>query len=346
MTSYALALLGIVALLAKAHLTLSLSGSSALELAVAIAVLVWLVVWLAGQVLPRRLEALEVRGQELLLSTRWVGFRRRRRLQCEHLRHLELSPARSGEAPWTLALRMREGTRVCALSYSNEVEARAALAQLGRRLKVPVVVVVEKSELATSAEEIGRPLWERAEARTHALPERPGDTDLLLEEGDTGWTLRYPAASRGLRWALLALVLLPACLFVGGTWAMKAFAASRAAWLTWALLAALLCSVIYLLVIVQREFVARLAGARVELANGQVRFHSPEDKIAQVPLAAVESVEPSRWRGLPSIAVVTASEVLHIRDLFSAEERAWVRAVLVQAVITAQERQASALVVA
>ncbi len=76
------------------------------------------------------------------------------------------------------------------------------------------------------------------------------------------------------------------------------------------------------------------------MAEGEVRFYAADGKVARLPVAAVESVERGRWHGLPSVAVVTPKEIIHIRDLFAPEERAWVSEALAAAIISAQERRA------
>ncbi len=159
--------------------------SSAHELAAAAAAITWLLVWMRLRLQARRLEGLEISGAGLVLYGRGWGFRRRRVIAQDAIRHLELWPMASGEAPWTLGIRLREGVRVPALLCREESEARAALAQLGRRLAIPVVVVVEKTQVMTPLEEIGRPLCERVQPRARPrsrTPEGPG----LADRGERG----------------------------------------------------------------------------------------------------------------------------------------------------------------
>jgi len=309
------------------------------EVTAAALALAWLVAWLLLRFLPRRLAGLDLEDAALLVSRARAGLRARCLLPLPDVRHLELLAPRSREAPWTISAVLRTGRREPLLHYRREVEARAVLAQLGRRLALPLLVLAERTETPIPAEEIGLPLSARRGLPAAPPPPRPDDLDLLEETLEDRWTLSYPRTSRALRWVLLLLVLLPTAVFALLSSALRQYLHWPLAWVCWGLAAALLCATIYLLIVVREEMVARLSSARLEIAEGEVRFYRPDGKLERLPVASVETVELGRADGSPSVAVVTPQHVLHVRDLFTLDERPWVRATLTAAIVSAQQRQ-------
>ncbi len=235
------------------------------------------------------------------------------------------------------------------LRYRAEVSARAALRHLGSRLGRPIVVRCEGGEMRTEPEEIGLPLWQRvcreglprpAGQPPAAPPAAPRGTSLRISETDEGWELGYTTLAREVSGTLLGCAAVPVAITALSTALLVYRADLAAARLMWAVAAFLLASTTYLALALRDEFLARLAGTRVviprealrslgeggrvEIAEGEIRFHSPEGKIETVRLADIETIEPGRIGETATIAVVTPERVLHMAGLGQPEEREWV----------------------
>jgi len=90
--------------------------------------------------------------------------------------------------------------------------------------------------------------------------------------------------------------------------------------------------VIYLAVMLRGEIVGMLAGARVEIGEEELRFHTPEGKLESVPLDEIESIELGRSGHTPTIAVVAPTRVIHLHGLCAPEHREWVRAAIAEVI--------------
>jgi hypothetical protein len=199
-----------------------------------------------------------------------------------------------------------------------------------------LVVHVEEAETTIAPTEIGRSLRERlGMLPREEPPPHPHALDLVVEAGDGGWRLRYPRVARGVRWMLLAFALLPAGLFALTSWVVSEYGESRLLWMAWVLAAALLSMAVYIVIVLREEMVARLGEAKLEIAEGLLRFHRPDRRVEQMPLDAIESVELGRQGSAPSIAIVSPERILHLVGLGAEEEREWVRDLLEAAILEA-----------
>ena len=304
-------------------------------------VMMWALSWLIYRFLPRQWLGVSITESEVVGFWSCAGLRRLRRMPRENLRHLELRAPGGDDASWTLSAVRRNGRREPLLQYREELEARQVLRALGRLLALPLVVRAGRVETVIAAEQIGWPLGARTETKA-PVPPRPEHSDLVEERSEASWALHYPTTQSGLRWTLLAVALLPAALFGAATWLVGLHGRWFLSWASWILAASLLCTTVYVLLLAKEELVARLANAKVELAEGRFRCYRPDGKVEEVAVEAIESVEFGRVRGLPTVAVVTPTRVLHIRGLFAAHERPWARQAIAEAVVAAQRQHATA----
>jgi hypothetical protein len=179
-----------------------------------------------------------------------------------------------------------------------------------------------------------------------------------MSETEGGWELGYTTLGREASGTLLGCAAVPVAITALSTALLVYRADLAAARVMWALAASLLASTAYLALVLRDEFLARLAGTRVEIARreaepgstpagrvggadpapstggsggdgpapsgGELRFHSPEGEVETVRLADIETIEPGRVGETPTIVVVTPERVLHMAGLGQSEEREWV----------------------
>ncbi len=271
-------------------------------------------------------------GKQLTVFSALGPWRRRRQLAAAEITHLELQVLPGSLRPCVVAAVLATRERVPLVRHQEEAAARAALRGLGMALNRAVTVRAEGVETRTEPEQIPHSLRERAEGRSLAavLP-RPRGCDLEIEESAGRWVMRYPATGRG--WlGLLALALFAVVLMVALTCAVLLRPWVIAFWIGWLVAAAYLSLNIYLAVMLRGEIVARLAGVRVEIGEGELGFRTPERKVERVQLSRIETVELSRVGETPTIAIVSPEQVLHLRDICAPEHRPWVRQMIEQAV--------------
>jgi hypothetical protein len=291
-------------------------------------------VWLFSWHLRRRPLTVSIAEDGLLaLSLRSV-FPRRRALSLEDLRHLQLDPTSDPSRPWRVSAVGRDGRRLALLDYFSELEARQALRGLGLQTGRPLVIRLEGVETVIPPEEIGRPLRARG-LLTHDLPPRPKTLDLVVETEEGRWTLRYPHLPRGVRWLLLLGALLPAGVFALLCWLVGEFTESRSLWLTWVLGGAFLSMTVFLVIALKEEMLARLGEARVEIADGLLRYHDPNRRVTELPIDTLETIELGRRDGSPTLLLTSPDQLLHLPGLCTEEEREWVKGVIEKAVLEA-----------
>ncbi|UCC67439.1 MAG: hypothetical protein JSV79_09925 [Armatimonadota bacterium] len=294
-----------------------------------------LVAWLTA--LRRRRGVTAEQGGSRLALCSSLGWRKRSRtLETASIAHLELRASAGGLRPWTIAAVLRNGERVALLDYGCEVEARAALRNLGRGLGRPLVVRADGSETWTMADEIGLALRERAARRPPSpAPERPGGCALEVEESDGTWTIRLPAPGRRPSIGLLAFAVAPVVLVALATLGVLRFPGSFIVWAGWIAAIALVSLVTYVAIMLRVELIAYLARVRLEIGEGVLRYHTSEKKVEAVALEQIETIELARQGEVLSLAVVSPERVLHIRGLGAAEHREWVRKAIEYAIANA-----------
>jgi hypothetical protein len=298
--------------------------------AVSGAFLVWLLSW---HWLRRPLSVSVADGRVVARSLR--GARpREHELAVVDIHHLLLDTSADPARPWRISAVGRDGRRRALLDYRWELTARQTLRALGAQAGLPLVVRVEGVETSFSVDEIGLPLRARQRAPRDPSP-RPKALDLVLEAEQGRWTLRYPRLTRGVRWTLLSFVLLPAALFGVICWLLYEFTDSRLLWLAWALAGAFLSMITFVVIALRDEMIARLGEARVEIAEGQLRFHRPDRRVEALPLDTIETIELGRQGSAPTIAITSPDRLLHVPGLCTEEEREWVREVIEGAVVGA-----------
>jgi hypothetical protein len=270
------------------------------------------------------------------LRVRWSlgAWQKGRTLDVAEIAHLELSGGPDGRRPWTVRAAVPKGRHAPLLHYRGEVAARAALRGLGRALQRPLLVRGDRAETWTMVDEIAVSLRERAARRPPAAPPaKPRGSVLEVAESDDRWVARLPAPGRRAGLELIVFAAVPVLLLVLATVGISRFPGSFLIWAGWIVAASLLGFITYLAIIVRGEVVAYLAGVRVEVGEGALRYHTPEGKVESVELECIESIELARWGEAPTIAVVSPERVLHIRGLGPAEHREWLRRIMEQAVI-------------
>jgi hypothetical protein len=134
---------------------------------------------------------------------------------------------------------------------------------------------------------------------------------------------------------LLVMALFPVLLAAALTYALLRSPLVFAFWAGWLIAALFLALSLYLALMLRGEIVARFAAVRVEVTEGELRFHTPERKLERVDLRSVEAVEFGRVAEIPTVAVVTPGKVLHLRDLCAIEHRGWVRQQVEEAILRA-----------
>jgi len=282
---------------------------------------------------PRRAVAAEEGGSRLHVSESLGVWRKSSTLAAEEIAHFELNASPGGLKPWVVSAALRTGERLPLLRHRSEVRARQALRSLGRSLDRPVLVRSDGREYWTMPDEITLNLRQRAARRPPApLPEKPRSCLIHVEQSGTRRMLGNPTPEGRSGLALLGFAAVPAIFVLLATQALVHFPKYAVVWFVWLLSMSLLSLVIYLAVILRGEIVGVLAGARVEIGEGELRFHSPEGKVESLPVDEVESIEHAREGHAAIIAVVSPNRVIHLRGLCAAEHRDWVCAALAEAI--------------
>ncbi len=289
--------------------------------------------WLAALRARRSAAIGEDRGLTIFSS---FGRRhRKRQVGAAEIDHIRVDDPRGNLRPWLVSAALRTGERIVLAHYRGEVTARATGRRLGLELNKALVVRSDGAESRANPDEIPRSLKERAERRPAPTAlARPRGCDLLVDDTDTAWVMRYPTPGRS--WiVLMAMALFPVLLAAALTYALLKSPLVLAFWAGWVVAALFLALSLYLALMLRGEIVARFAGVRVEVTEGELRFYTPERKLERVDLRAVEAVEFGRVEEGPTVAIVTPGKVLHLRDLCATEHRGWVRQQVEEAILRA-----------
>jgi len=267
----------------------------------------------------------------------WSLGRRRGQqgLKIADIAEIHVEGSAGGMRPWVVSAAMRIGRRVLLARYRQEVAARAVGRDLGSLLGKPIVVRADSGESRTMPDEVFHTLRERA-ARRVVMEDtaRPRGCDLVVDDSDGRWLMRYPPSGRA--WVyLLVMAAFPVLLSCLLTCMVLWWPLVMAFWAGWVIAVGFLALSLYLALMLKGEVIARLAGVRVEIGDGELRFYTPERTIERVDLDRVESVEIGRLAENPTIAVVAPEKVIHLRDLFPREHRQWVRQQVERAILRA-----------
>ncbi len=272
-------------------------------------------------------------GSELLLSSSLGPWRSSRALEAVGIAHLELRASAGGIRPWTIAAVLHTGEHIPLLDYRRELAARAALRGLGLSLGRPLLVRCDRSETWTMGDEIGMSLRERAARRPPApAPERPRACLLEVQASDGAWIIGLPPPGRRANLEMLLLAGVPVAFAALATLGVWRFPGRFIFWVGWMVAMALVAVVTYVAIMVRVELTAYLAGVRVEIGEGLLRYHTPEEKVEAVERDHIETIEIARQGETPTLAVVSPERVLHLRGLGPAEYREWVRRTIERAV--------------
>jgi hypothetical protein len=308
-------------------------GTSVQEALAYFAVLGGLLAWLSVLHVDTAV-AVRPGGADITLRSVFGPIRRERTVKVDDIAHLALEASSGGLRPWVLWAVMTNRNRVPLLRYRDELPARAALRALGSELRLPVVVSWEGTETRTEPDQIGLSLRQRAErAPLPAAPSSAPLTGLHLTASESGWELGYPPLDSNMGRTLLGRVAAPVVIVLLSTLLLVYGGELAVSRLMWAAAAFLLAVTTYLALVLKGEIVARLAGARVEITGGELRFHSPEGTVQTLALDRIESVEPGRIGEAPTVAVVAAERVVHLCGLGSPEDREWVMAEIRSAIV-------------
>ena len=282
---------------------------------------------------PRR--SVRVEGDKLTVSSSLGWWRSQRQIDVSEVTHIQVNGSAGGLRPWEVLAGLPTGGTIALVRHRREVAARAAGRQLGLALDRPVVVRFDGSESRSAPDEIQRSLRERgARSPTGAALPRPRGCDLVIEEGPGSWVMRYPDTGRA--WVvLLIMALFPVALSVALTYAILEMPWMTAFWAGWVIAVAFLGLSLYLALMLKGEIMARLAGVRVEIGGGELRFSTPKRRVERVALEQIESVELGRIAESPTVAVVTPDKVIHLREICALEHRAWVRQQVEEAILKA-----------
>jgi hypothetical protein len=285
--------------------------------------------WLS--VLHSRRAAAVSGERERILVTSSLGIRQRvLKLDVAKIEHFQLDASPGGPRPWVVCAVLRTGEHVALARYAEEIPARAALRQLGLSLDRNLLVRSDGRETWTMADEIPLSLRERAALRPSApaVPRPPGCTIRVEQDGDH-CVLGYPTSEGRPGLALLGFAAVPLILLALTTHALLRFPTLLAVWVLWIVAVALLSLVIYLALVLRSEIVAMLSGARIEIGEGRLEFHTPEGKLESVELSRIETIELGHKGQIPTIAIV------HLRGLCPPEHRSWLRRTIEQTIVTA-----------
>ena len=295
---------------------------------------------------PARTVTIEPRGLGLALSSSMGPWRRARGLRASEVTHLLLEASPGGLRPWTISAALRRGEQIALLYYDRELAARQALRRLGLAIGRPLLVRSDGYVIWTMPDEMHLSLRERAAGRP-APPagEPPGrqagppPRGCGLEVGDSAqrWELRFRASGRRPGIALLGMAAVPV-IFAGlATLAVLRFPWQIGAWVGWIAGTSLLSLVVYIALVLRGEMVAMLAGARVEIAGGVLRSHTPEGSVEELEVGRIQTVELSRRGETPTVAIVSPEQVVHLRGLCAAEHTPWLRQTVEQAIVRVPE---------
>jgi len=272
-------------------------------------------------------------GKGLRVRSALGPWRKERGLEGEEIAYLEAEAAPGGARPWVVRAVLRNTRRAALLRLNDALAARATLRHLGRALGRPIAVRAEVRRTWTEVDEIGLSLGERAVRHPMGtLLVRPASCDLEIVEQEGRWTLRYPVPARGTGSILVGYTAVVVIMAGISTVLLMYRPQVTAVWVMWLLAGFLLAMAIYLALILKDEIVARLAGARVEIGEGELRFHNPEGKVESMPISEIESIELGRVRGMATIAIVSPEHIIHLRGLGAPEHREWLREAIREAV--------------
>ncbi len=104
--------------------------------------------------------------------------------------------------------------------------------------------------------------------------------------------------------------------------------------------AAVLSVTIYLAILLRNELIAVLRGAHLEIAAGELRFHTPEGKEKPLALLQIQSIELARQGEAATIAIIAAHRIVHLRGFCPAEHRKWVVETIERAIAEADRGEA------
>jgi len=272
------------------------------------------------------------------LAVYWsLGRRRgRQRIKIADIAEIHVEGSAGGMRPWVVSAAMRIGRRVPLVRHRSEVPARAVGRDLGSLLGKPIVVRGDGAESRTMPDEVFQTLRDRAPRRIIMEDTtRPRGCDLVVDESDGRWLMRYPPGGRA--WVyLLIMAAFPVLLSCLLTYVILWRPLIMAFWAGWVIAAGFLGLSLYLALMLKGEVIARLAGARVEIGGGELRFYPPDGTVERVDLEQVESVEIGRLAETPTVAIVAPERVIHLRDLFPREQRQWVRQEVERAILRAK----------
>jgi len=186
------------------------------------------------------------------------------------------------------------------------------------------------------ADEIGLTLRERAAGRPPApAPERPRGCVLEVEESDGAWVIGVPPPGRRAGLEMLIFAAVPVVFVALATLGVWRFPRHFIFWVGWIAAIALVSLVTYVAIMLRVELTAYLAGVRVMIGEGVLRYYTPDKKIETVKLDHIETIEIGRQGETPTLAVVSPERVLHLRGLGPAEHREWVRKTIERAITKA-----------
>jgi len=275
-------------------------------------------------------------GSRLIVRSSLGLWRKERAVESAEITHLELIPSAAGYRPGTISAALRTGERVRLLHYRQELPARAALRSLGLSLSRPLLVRGDGAETRTMSDEIPLSLRARAARRpqAHETP-RPRGCMVAVEESNGLWVIRMPPPERRAGLGLLGFAAAPVMFLALATLGVGRFPMLLVSWVVWMVATALVGLVTYLAIMLRGEIVAYLAGVRVEIGEGMLRYYTSEGKTETLQLDHIETTELARCGETATIAVVSPDRVLHIRGLGMPEHREWLRQTIQQVIVNA-----------
>jgi len=285
---------------------------------------------------PRRAVSIAPEEPRLRRVTRFGLCRRAGAVTTPEVDHFELAGSAGGQHSWLVSAALRNGQRVALLRHSRETAARAVLRRFGSQLARAIVVRADGREYWTAPDEIGLNVQERAARRpAQEAPARPADCFLTEEQTEMRWALGYPRQGRGASRPLVVLAGLVTATIIGATALLALLPGSVVVRVIWVGVAVLAGMAVYGGMSLREEILATLAGARVEIADGDLSFHDSDGRVESVPLDHVESVEIGRKGETPTIAIVSPERVIHLRLYPQPKHLEWVRGAIERAVARA-----------
>jgi hypothetical protein len=293
------------------------------------------IAWL-GILRPRAAVTVASDGLSLTASSSLGVWGSAERHDTADVRHIELEASPSGPHPWTIRAALRTGERVPLLRCREELTARMALRRLGLALTKPLLVISDGHSYWTMPDEIERNLAGRM-ARRPSPPssEKPHGCLLEVTESEGRWRLGHRSADQRPGLALLGFASVPAIFVALATQAVLSFPRHILVWVVWMLAVSLLSLTIYLAIILRSEIMGVLAGAHIEITDGELRFHTPGRRVESVELSRIQSIELARRGEEPVLAIVSDDRVIHLRGLCAPEHRVWLGEVIEGAVARA-----------